>query len=59
MKQQMKSNSGYLVRHANGKTGRTYHDKGLINGKIPVYFDGQKTALLCRKENLTVIGFID
>lgn len=58
-KQQMKSNSGYLVKHANGKTGRTYHAKGLIYGKVPVYFDGEKIAVLCSKEKLTVIGFID
>ena len=50
---------GYLVRHANGKTGRTHHAKGLINGKVPVYFDGEKIAVLCSKEKLTVIGFID
>lgn len=30
-------NSGYLVETKDGKHGRTYHSKGLINGKIPVY----------------------
>lgn len=55
----MKNNSGYLVKHTNGKTGRTYHEKGLINGKVPVYFDGEKIAVLCSEEKLTVIGFID
>lgn len=55
----MKNNSGYLVKHTNGKTGRTYHEKGKINGKVPVYFDGEKIAVLCSKKELTVIGFID
>jgi len=52
-------NSGYIVRHTNGKTGRTYHRNGLINGKVPVYFDGEKTAVLCSAEKLKVIGLID
>jgi hypothetical protein len=30
-------NSGYLVETKDGKTGRTFHKKGLINGKLPVY----------------------
>lgn len=28
---------GYLVETKSGKQGRTYHNKGTINGKIPVY----------------------
>lgn len=30
-------NSGYIVETKEGKLGRTYHSKGLVNGKIPVY----------------------
>lgn len=30
-------NSGYLVETKEGKPGRTYHSKGLVNGKIPVH----------------------
>lgn len=33
----MVRNPGYLVTTKNGLQGRTYHSKGLINGKIPVY----------------------
>jgi len=33
----MGQNSGYLVKTQSGKQGRTYHNKGLINGKVPVY----------------------
>ncbi len=29
--------SGYLVRTKTGKLGRTIHEKGLVNGKVPVY----------------------
>ena len=63
----MKTKSpGYLVTHkTTGKTGRTYHNKGMIEGKIPVYFEqgGQfmfsETATLCAPENLIKVGFID
>jgi hypothetical protein len=34
--------SGRLVRTKDGKMGRTINEKGIINGKIPVY--------LCTKE---------
>ena len=68
-------NSGYVVEHkVSGHKGRTYHSKGLINGKVPVYFSydvktvrGISTpilsyvnkAVLCKPENLKTIGFID
>jgi hypothetical protein len=29
--------SGYLVETKAGKIGRTFHNKGTVNGKIPVY----------------------
>jgi hypothetical protein len=29
--------SGYLVETKNGKVGRTFHNKGPVNGKIAVY----------------------
>ena len=32
-----RKNSGQLVKTKDGKIGRTYNSKGLINGKIPVY----------------------
>ena len=32
-------NTGYLVKTKYGKSGRTYHDKGIINGKVPVYLN--------------------
>ena len=33
--------SGYLVKTKSGKVGRTIHEKGLINGKVPVYLATQ------------------
>lgn len=33
----MAKNPGYLVTTKRGLQGRTYHSKGLINGKVPVY----------------------
>ena len=30
-------NSGYIVETSRGDIGRTYHSKGTINGKVPVY----------------------
>lgn len=35
----MTSNSGYIVLTKHGKQGRTYHNKGLINNKVPVYLE--------------------
>lgn len=29
--------SGFLVETKLGKIGRTIHDNGVVNGKIPVY----------------------
>lgn len=59
-----RENAGMIVRTKAGKIGRTYNKKGTINGKVPVYLaDGedkyQVTAMLCRPETLTRIGFID
>ena len=59
-------NSGKIVRHLkNGKRGRTFNNKGIINGKIPVYFEMDKRfifeekAVLCSVENLEICGMID
>lgn len=56
--------SGYLVETKNGKSGRTYHSKGLINDKVPVYLETSKfmysdKAILCNPKTLKMIGFID
>lgn len=29
--------SGYIVETKKGKIGRTFNNKGLVNGKVPVY----------------------
>lgn len=29
--------SGYIVKTKHGKLGRTFHEKGIVNGKVPVY----------------------
>ena len=57
-------NSGYLVKTKDGKKGRTFHSKGIVKGKVPVYrekekFKFEETGILCDKDSLTVIGFID
>lgn len=33
----MTKNSGYIVETKEGKTGRTFHSKGFVNKKQPVY----------------------
>ena len=53
------SSSGFLVETKSGKKGRTYHNKGLINGKVPVYVDGEEKPILCDPTTLKQIGFID
>lgn len=56
---------GFLVKNkANGKRGRTYHGKGKINDKVPVYYETDNfkfsdKATLVAPENLIVIGHID
>lgn len=50
---------GLLVRTKSGQSGRTFHSKGKINGKVPVYIEGQDKPLLCDPEGLKVTGFID
>ena len=54
-----KKTAGYLVETKDGKQGRTYHSKGTINGKIPVYVDGEKKPRLCNRDNLRIKGFLD
>lgn len=66
--------SGFLVQTKDGKLGRTYHTKGMINDKVPVYlatevkeYEGglsvpskfSETATLCDPKGLTRISFID
>jgi len=58
------SQSGFLVETKDGKRGATYHSKGLINGKVPVYLEIDEPnfsnkAILCSPETLKKIGFID
>jgi hypothetical protein len=68
-------NSGYLVETKEGKMGRTFHNKGLVNGKVPVYLcvESRKSevlgydlcikysdsAILCDPATLKTRGFID
>ena len=57
-------NSGYLVMTKGGKKGRTFHSKGFIKGKVPVYlekekFEFEEIGILCDKDSLEVIGFIN
>ena len=62
-------NAGTIVEHKKHGLGRTYNAKGVIEGKVPVYFatvikddipvEYSKDAILCNPANLQVIGFID
>lgn len=68
-----RDNAGYIVKTKSGKIGRTYHNKGMINGKIPVYIATKKrndyghwtilevaeTPILCNPKTLKGLGFID
>lgn len=51
--------SGYLVTTKKGLQGRTFHSKGLINGKVPVYIGENKTPMLCAPDSLKLNGFVD
>lgn len=60
----MKNYRGRLVITKDNKKGRTYNEKGLINGKVPVYlevvpFVYAEYGTLCDPKTLTIIGYID
>lgn len=55
---------GYIVETKYGKTGRTFHKKGDINGKTPVFYEVNDKeysdkAVLCDPKTLKIKGFID
>lgn len=66
-------NPGMEVITKSGKRGRTYNNKGLIQGKVPVYLctlmkpsrgvevcvEYSEQAILCDPATLKTIGFID
>lgn len=56
--------SGYIVVTKTGKVGRTFHYKGEVGGKTPVYLETEPLtysdkAILCETQSLQVIGYID
>lgn len=65
--------SGHIVTVDDGRIGRTYHNKGLINGKVPVFLatktesahgvefpvEFAETGTLFEPEKVKAIGFID
>lgn len=70
----MRGNPGYAVELKDGRLGRTFHSKGMINGKVPVYLatevkefeDGFKCAVaysdsgtLIDPKEAKIIGHID
>lgn len=60
----MKTESGYIVETSSGKQGRTYHSKGIINDKVPVYLMDEngnvsKIAILCDPKSLKMMGYVD
>lgn len=60
----MGKNSGYLVEYKNRDgetcTGRTFHHRGLINGKVPVFNNNDKEPpRLVARDQIKVVGFLD
>jgi len=54
-----KGSTGFKVKTYTGKTGRTYHSKEMINGKMPVYIKGNELAMLCDPDTLSFLAFIE
>lgn len=55
---------GYMVKLDGDKFGRTYHENGTVNGKIPVYLQDENgkyadKAILFPAKRVEHIGFID
>ena len=41
-----------------GLIGRTYHEKGMVNGKMPVYIDDKPQPMLCDPKTLLFVNKI-
>jgi hypothetical protein len=54
-----KVGSGYIVLTKDGRQGMVYHVNGLINGKVPIYFDNDEMPILANPTSFTIIGFFD
>lgn len=50
--------AGRIVKTKLGKTGIIYNEDKMQDGKYMVYCDDE-SKMLCKPENLTLIGFID
>jgi hypothetical protein len=50
-----KDSEGFKVKTGTGKIGYTYHEKGLVNGKMPVYIEGMDLPMLCDPATLMYI----
>jgi hypothetical protein len=67
------TNAGYIVKTQDGRIGRTFHCKGLINRKVPVFvaietkeehdmtvpISFSEKGVLIQIEKLELIGHID
>lgn len=51
--------SGYIVLTKDGKQGKVYHKNGLINSKVPIYFDNDDMPILSNVKSFTIIGYFD
>jgi len=49
---------GFVVETKNNLVGRTYHEKGMVNGKMPVYLDDKTQPVLCNPKTLLFISKI-
>ena len=53
-----KGSVGFMVETASGFIGRTYHEKGMVNGKMPVYTDNNNMPMICNPKTLLFVGKI-
>ena len=53
-----KDSVGFMVETRHGIIGRTHHDKGLVNGKMPVYIDDKPLPMLCNPKTLLFVSKI-
>jgi hypothetical protein len=67
----MNKNNGCLVKHEDGRVGRTYQSSQTVSGKCFVYWskselsnsgiptDYEEKAVIVSQDKLTLIGYID
>ena len=56
IKKSKKKKIGYLVETTTGKSGKIFVHEPFIDGKIVVNIEGLERPMLCKPENVKIVG---